>query len=208
MQDEKNASLQTLKRLPFYLHYLEELVEENVEFISMPKIAQDLGFNEMSVKKDFSFITREKGKPRIGHRVSNLLKDLNVFLRCCIKKQACLVGVGNLGKALMGFKGFERYGMEISLAFDVNLEIIGKKMHGITIYHSDEITRLCRLLAVSIGIITVSADSAQAVCDALVKGGVRAIWNFAPIHLKVPDNVVLQNENMASSLAVLLALTK
>ena len=208
MLEEKNTPLQTLKRLPFYLHYLEELEASGIEYISTPKIAMDLGFNEMSVKKDFACVTTEKGKPKVGHKVINLLNDLKTFLGCNLKKSACLVGVGNLGRALMGFKGFKRYGLEITMAFDINPEVVGKTIQGIKVYNYEELGTLCRLLEIPIGIITVGGDDAQKVCDTLVKAGVSAIWNFAPVHLKVPSYVVLQNENMASSLAVLLALTK
>ena len=135
MLEEKNTPLQTLKRLPFYLHYLEELEASGIEYISTPKIAMDLGFNEMSVKKDFACVTTEKGKPKVGHKVINLLNDLKSFLGCNLKKSACLVGVGNLGRALMGFKGFKRYGLEITMAFDVNPEVVGKTIQGIKVYN-------------------------------------------------------------------------
>ena len=122
------------------------------------------------------------------------------------KIKAVQYGVGKMSIYTMRYM-LEK-GIEIVGAIDVNPEVVGKTIQGIKVYNYEELGTLCRLLEIPIGIITVGGDDAQKVCDTLVKAGVSAIWNFAPVHLKVPSHVVLQNENMASSLAVLLALTK
>jgi redox-sensing transcriptional repressor len=117
--------------------------------------------------------------------------------------QAALVGVGSLGKALLSYKGFEQYGVEIVLAFDSDGRRVNTKTGGKPVFPMDKLENLCRRMNIHIGIITVPAEYAQEVCNRLVGGGVRAIWNFAPTHLTVPDHVLVQNENMAVSLAAL-----
>lgn len=113
------------------------------------------------------------------------------------------MGAGSLGKALLSYRGFEQYGVEIVMAFDGDAKKAEQKVGEKMILPMEKLENLCRRMNIHIGIITVPADSAQEVCDRLVDGGVRAIWNFAPIHLNVPDHVLVQNENMAVSLAAL-----
>ena len=116
---------------------------------------------------------------------------------------AVLIGVGSLGKALLSYNGFEHYGMNIVAAFDISKNIIGNEVGGKKVLHVEKTSEICRRLNIHIGIITVPEETAQIVCDQLVAGGVSAIWNFAPVHLSAPENILIQNENMAASLALL-----
>ena len=131
------------------------------------------------------------------------IDDLEKFLGYNDTTSAVLVGVGHLGRALLAYQGFEHYGLNILTAFDVNPAIIDTEFAGKKIFDLQKMQSLIPRLNVHIGIITVPEEQAQAVCDLLVQSGVKAIWNFAPVHLNVPKEIIVQNVNMASSLAIL-----
>lgn len=198
-----SISTQALARMPYYLHYLNQLRNEGVEIIASPTIASDLSLNEVQVRKDFAAISTTKGKPKTGFMIQDLIYNMEHLLGYHNVKDAVLVGAGSLGKALLSFKGFESLGMNIIAAFDNNEELIGSQLSGKKVLSHEKISSVCRRLNVNIGIITVPADQAQMACDQLVAGGILAIWNFAPVHLMVPSNIMVQNENMAASLAIL-----
>lgn len=199
----KNVSKNQLRRLPFYLSYLRGKYSEGVEYISSPQIAMGLGLSEEQVRKDLALVSRTCGKPKTGRCVETLILDLEEYLGYKNSNKAVIVGAGHLGGALIAYQGFSKYGLDIVAAFDSDHKKIGTFIGDKTIYSLDELEGICQELDVAIGIITVPAESAQDVCDRLVKIGVKAIWNFAPIKLDVIDTVIVQNENMASSLAVL-----
>lgn len=198
-----SMSTQALRRMPYYLHYLKQLRNEGVDVIASPTIASDLSLNEVQVRKDFAAISSNKGKPKSGFIIQDLIYNMELLLGYHNVKDAVLVGAGSLGKALLSYKGFEYLGMNIVTAFDNNEAIIGTELSGKKILSVEKISSVCRRLNVHIGIITVPASQAQTVCDQLVAGGILAIWNFAPIHLMVPNEIMVQNENMAASLAIL-----
>ena len=200
---EKNISKNQLHRLPFYLSYLKNKCKEGIECISSPQIALGLGLSEEQVRKDLALVSRSCGKPRTGRKVANLISDIEYYLGYGDSRKAILVGAGHLGSALFAYQGFEKYGLDIVAAFDTNSEKIGTTIRNKHIYSLDRLEEECQCIDVSIGIITVPVEVAQDVCDRLVKIGIKAIWNFAPIKLDTPANVIVQNENMASSLAVL-----
>jgi len=198
----KSVSTKTLQRLPSYLNYLKALPKNDYINISSKAIANALGLNEVQVRKDLASISHG-GRPRTGYITKNLILDIEKFLGYCDSDSAVVVGAGNLGRSLMEYKGFSEYGLDIVAAFDVDERIIGATINGRQVLSAARIKDLCRRMNIRIGIITVPASEAQNVCDALIEGGVLAIWNFAPVHLKVPENVLVHNENMAYSLAVL-----
>ncbi|WP_077612023.1 redox-sensing transcriptional repressor Rex [Clostridium sp. Marseille-P2415] len=207
MEEKKHMvggiSRKTLERLPVYHHYLERKCREGAETISAPSIALDLQLNEVQVRKDLAMVTRTAGKPKMGYLVKDLIGDMEEFLGYHNANQAALVGVGSLGKALLSYKGFEQYGVEIVMAFDSDGRKVNTKIGGKMVLPLEKLENLCQRMNIHIGIITVPAEYAQDVCNRLVAGGVKAVWNFAPIHLAVPDHVLVQNENMAVSLAAL-----
>lgn len=196
-------SLHTLKRLTIYIQYLEKEKEKNREFISTPIMASDLGYSEISIKKDLNQVLTIKGKPKIGHNIDSLIKELKSYLGYDNTTTAVLVGAGKLGRALLGYKGFKKDNVEIAVAFDKNPELIGQEINGIKIVDIEKLENLCNRLQIHIGIITTNEESSQEICDKLVKSGIKAIWNFAPINLRVPSDVIIQNENLASSLVIL-----
>ena len=142
------------------------------------------------------------GRPKIGYQREALIDDIEQFLGYDNTTDAVLIGAGKLGQALMGYKGFDEYGLNILAAFDIAPKI-KKTEEDKPVYNLTELAKFCRTHKVLMGIITVPAEGAQNVADQLIAGGIKAIWNFAPTHLDVPANILVQNENMATSLAVL-----
>jgi redox-sensing transcriptional repressor len=199
----KNVSKNQLRRLPFYLSYLRSKYQEGVMYISSPQIALGLELSEEQVRKDLALISKSCGKPKTGRSVETLIMDLEEYLGYKNVSKAVIVGAGHLGSALIAYQGFAKYGLDVMAAFDNNPLKIGTIVGDKNIYSLDSLEEVCQKQSVEIGIITVPAEAAQEVCDRLVNLGVRAIWNFAPIKLDVKENVIVQNENMASSLAVL-----
>ena len=198
-----NVSKATIGRLPAYHRYLSEKQAEGEKTISSTAIAEDLHLNAVQVRKDLSIISSVAGKPKLGFDVEELLADINRFLGYDNVTDAVLVGAGGLGSALIGYSGFKNYGLNIVASFDTDPARIGKTINGVRVFDGKDLVRSVRRLNVRIGIIAVPRGAAQAVADALVEGGVRAIWNFAPVHLNLPENIAVKNEDMAASLAIL-----
>lgn len=196
------VSKATIQRLPMYLNCLKVKLQANIKNISARIIADELKFNEVQVRKDFASVSSFGGRPKTGYKTEVLIADIEKFLGYNNKKKAVLVGVGQLGSALLSYKGFEEYGLNIVAGFDVNPKVITSKNQK-NIFPLSEIEMFCKHIDVKIGIITVPSNNAQEVCDILVQSGILAIWNFAPVHLKVPENILVHNENMAVSLAFL-----
>lgn len=195
-----NISKHTLQRLPMYLNYIQGLPEDAPKNISATTIAEALQLNDVQVRKDLASVS-SSGKPKVGYNVKDLIAELEAFLGYNDIDNAVIVGAGSLGKALLNYSGFKAYGLNIIAAFDLCEE--PTEFQGKTVFPIAQLGSFCRKVNVHIGIITVPASSAQEICDLLVESGIRAIWNFAPVHLVVPDGILVQNENMASSLALL-----
>lgn len=202
-KDVDGISIQALKRLPIYLNYLEEQYKQGVEYTSMPKIGTAVGVSEILVKKDFANIITESGKPKVGHSVLRLITDIKNFLGYNDATKVVLVGCGKLGSALLCYNGFKQANMDIVCGFDNNPEVIGHDINDIKILDISKIGDICSRIQVHIGIITVGAEHAQEVANVLVAAGIRAIWNFAPKNIEVPKDVLVQNENLVSSLRIL-----
>ena len=202
-QTEKRAiSVPTLSRLPIYFYFLKSVAEQGREYISCSRIAENLELTSIQVRKDFESIGAS-GKPKIGYEVKILIKLIAVTLGYDNVNEAFLVGAGNLGKALLGYSIFDEYGLKIIAAFDTNPEIIGQEISGKPVFAIEKLKDLVPRMGIKIGIITVPSDKTQEIADMMVAAGIKAIWNFAPIYIKTPEDIIIQNVNMASSLAVL-----
>ena len=199
--ERKEISKSVLKRLPIYLGYLKGLPKDTATYISATALANALGMGEVQVRKDLAQVS-DGGRPKIGYLRESLIDDINQFLGYDNTTDAVLVGAGKLGQALLGYSGFDDYGLNILAAFDANIKK-PQMVDGKPLLPMEELKSFCREHKILMGIITVPADSAQQVCDKVIDSGIKAIWNFAPVHLDVPDNILVQNENMATSLAVL-----
>lgn len=199
MNKKNLLSRQALKRLPIYMSYLKSLDVDDMEYISSATVAEALDMNDVQVRKDLAAVCRSVGIPKKGFVVRDLIGGISDFLGYSEGNDAILIGAGNLGMALMSYRGFDNYGINIVAAFDSRPEVIDNKR----IFDVSLVGEMCKKMNVKIGIITVPDSEAQKVCDLLVESGILAIWNFAPTHIKAPEEILVQNENMASSLALL-----
>lgn len=199
--ESKKISKSVLKRLPGYLAYLKTMPEGSAPHISATALANALGMGEVQVRKDLAMVS-DGGRPKIGYQREALIDDIEQFLGYDNTTDAILIGAGKLGQALMAYSGFDEYGLNILAAFDANPKM-SRTEEGKPVYNVSKLEQFCRTHKVLMGIITVPAEHAQSVADQLIAGGIKAIWNFAPTHLDVPPGILVQNENMATSLAVL-----
>ena len=199
--EKKEISKAVLKRLPGYVNYLRSIPADSSPYISATALANALGMGEVQVRKDLAMVS-DGGRPKIGYLRESLIEDIEQFLGYDNTTDAVLIGAGKLGQALLGYDGFENYGLNILAAFDAN-PLSTSTQQGKPIYHISQLENFCRANKVLMGIITVPKAHAQAVCDRLISCGIKAIWNFAPVHLEVPEKILVQSENMATSLAVL-----
>lgn len=201
---ERGISKQALLRLPLYLSYLKSLPRQGGVNISATMIASALELNDVQVRKDLASVSKG-GRPKLGYVVEDLIRDIESYLGYDSTNDAIIVGAGRLGGALLSYAGFKEYGLNIVGAFDIDDSKIGTEICGKVIQPLSKIKEFCETMEIRIAIITVPASEAQKVCQMLVDSGILAIWNFAPVHLKVPDGILVQQENMAASLAVLSA---
>ena len=192
-----------LQRLPRYLQYLRVLQKNGVTMIAAAKVATYFHLGEIQVRKDLAAVSSLQGRPKSGFLVERLIVDIESYLGFGNASKAVLVGAGSLGKALLAYDGFSQYGLKLLAAFDVDKAKLGTTEKGKHVYSLEELEKYCQRYQIHIGVITVPAENAQEVCDKLVAARVLAVWNFAPVHLVVPEGVLVQNENMAVSLALL-----
>jgi redox-sensing transcriptional repressor len=202
MKPMKLASLPTIKRLPSYLHIVEAAAREGREFISGTVIAEELELEPIQVRKDLA-ITGIIGKPRIGFPVEDLIQAINTFLHWDRVHNAIIVGAGHLGSALMGYAEFSRHGLRMVAAFDTNPDKVGTHINNVPIFHLDDLSDRISGEPVDLAVLTVPSTQAQEIADRLVECGIGAIWNFTNVKIKVPENVVVQKEDLSSGYAVL-----
>ena len=199
--ERKEISKSVLKRLPGYLAYLKSIPDAGSPYISATALANALGMGEVQVRKDLAMVS-DGGRPKVGYIREHLIEDISQFLGYDNTTDAILVGAGKLGQALLGYSGFEEYGLNICAAFDAKPSM-DKTEEGKPIYPMERLESFCHTNKILMGIITVPAPHAQSVCDQLIHCGIKASWNFAATHLDVPEGILVQNQNMATSLAVL-----
>ena len=192
----------TLRRLPIYYQYLKKIEAEKVEYISCTVISEDLHFVPIQVRKDIE-MTGVLGKPKVGYSVKLLIDGIEDFLGWKNSSDVFLAGAGSLGAAILGYQGFKEYGLNLVAAFDTDPEKIGTLIHGRKVYNIKKMPDLIDRMKVKIGIITIPGPYAQSVADIMMNSGIKAIWNFAPVKINPLPGVIIHNENLAASLAVL-----
>ena len=207
MATQHNTSLvvpkSTLSRLPLYYSHIRKMQQHGEEYVSAAAVAQSLNLNPVLVRKDLSGVSSVEGKPRTGFEIDTLLHDLSEFLGYNKVDEAILVGVGSLGRLILTNTEFSSIGLDIAVGFDKDPDLVGLQIGSKYILPMEKMESYIKRTGVKIGIITVPADQAQSVCDQMVECGILAIWNFAFTLLNVPKGILVKNENLPSSLAVL-----
>jgi redox-sensing transcriptional repressor len=193
----------TLRRLPVYHLYLKKISDEGGQgYISCTQIGNDLNILPIQVRKDLE-VTEAVGRPKLGYSVPELIDGIEGFLGWNNTTEAFLVGVGNLGSALLAYPGFMNYGLNIVAGFDEDEAKVGTEIQGRKIFPVAKLADMIQRMNIQIGILTVPSYCAQELADLMVRAGIRAIWNFSPVKVMAPQDVIVQHENLASSLVVL-----
>ncbi|MCG8453523.1 MAG: redox-sensing transcriptional repressor Rex [Spirochaetales bacterium] len=200
-----SASIPTIRRLPSYLQVVKRHMMEGHDVISGTVIAEELELEAIQVRKDLA-VTGIVGKPRVGYPVDDLISAIERFLNWDSNFKAVIVGAGNLGSALMGYAELRDHGLNLVAAFDLSENRIGPRANGPTVYPIDQMGEKVRSLKAELAILTVPSPVAQDACDILVDAGIRQIWNFTNVRLRVPEDVLVLREDLSSGFAVLTVL--
>lgn len=201
-KNNKDIPIFSLQRLPVYLNYLRNIPEGECLYVSSGMIARQLGYGEVLVRKDLAY-TACAGKPKLGYVRKELIAALEEYLCCNNEKNAVVIGVGGLGKAILSYGGFSHYGIHIVSAFDSDPAKVGTSVADKSIYDISELKQRCLCQNVSLAILCVPAPYAQNVAESIIDAGVKGILNFAPTQLSVPEEVKVINIDVAANLAVL-----
>ena len=201
--NELEISKATIGRMPLYLRFLQEENSRGEKYISSAVIAQNIPVSAVLVRKDLALVSSKPGKPRLGFEVVRLIADIEKFLGYDNLSDAVIVGAGGLGKAFLGYEGFKSNGLNIVAAFDVDPRIVGEEIAGKKVYPMDKFSDFVQHKKINIGIITVPKAAAQETLDTMVRAGIKAVWNLAPAPLRVPKGIILKNEDLSASLALL-----
>ena len=192
----------TLRRLPWYLSNIKLMKEKGEQYVSSTQISKEINIDASQIAKDLSYVNIS-GRTRVGYNIDALIEVLESFLGFTNMHKAFLFGVGSLGAALLRDSGLHHFGLEIVAAFDVNPELVGKDLNGIPIFHSDDFETKMKEYDVNIGVLTVPINIAQEITNKMVDGGIKAVWNFIPFRIRVPENIVVQNTSLYAHLAVM-----
>jgi redox-sensing transcriptional repressor len=192
----------TLRRLPWYLSNVKLLKQKGEQYVSSTQISKEINVDASQIAKDLSYVNIS-GRTRVGYEVDVLIEVLEDFLGFTDMHKAFLFGVGSLGGALLRDSGLKHFGLEIVAAFDVNPNLIGTHINGIPIFHSSEFVKKMKEYDVHIGVLTVPIEIAQQITDTMIAGGIKAVWNFTPFRIRVPENIVVQNTSLYAHLAVM-----
>ncbi len=202
MGSKKNISMAVIKRLPKYHRYLEELLENETDRISSKELSEKIGFTASQIRQDLNCFG-DFGQQGYGYNVKELYHHISSILGLTREYKTIIVGAGNIGQALANYTKFEKLGFKLQAIFDINPKVIGIDIRDIKIRDIDYLDEFLKLNKIDIGIICVTTSNAQNVCDIMVKNNVRAIWNFAPVDLVVPEDVIIENVHLSDSLLTL-----
>jgi len=190
---------ETIRRLPIYLRGLLFLSEQGQQNASSRDMGDFLGVNPWQIRKDFSYFG-EFGTPGVGYKIEKLAKEIKKILKLDAVRKTALVGVGNLGSAVLAYPGFRIYGFNIAAAFDNNPKKIGRKAGDIVIEDAAKLSSL-KKRRINLAIIAVPRETAQQIANALVKVGIKGILNFSPCYITVPKRVKVITIDIAMDLA-------
>ena len=188
-----------VRRLSLYLRQLEGFKKKERRTISSKQLGESLGLTDAQVRKDFAYFG-QFGHPGIGYRVDDLVSQLRKILGTDKTWKVLLVGAGNLGRALLAYKGFEQKGFKLVAVFDADQSKVGKKHGPLIIQSINDLASIVEREGIKLAMIAVPADNAQDVADSLVAAGVRGLLNFAPVSITVPSDVALNAVDLAVQL--------
>ena len=198
-----NIPKATAKRLPIYYRYLKILADSGKKHVSSTELAETVKIDPATIRRDFSYFGA-LGKRGYGYDVSNLLAFFKTTLSQDKLTNVALIGVGNLGQALLNYNFHKSNNARISAAFDIDPQITGLIRSGVPVYPLEDMQEQLRLQQIKIAILTVPAAVAQSVTDELVAGGIKGILNFTPLRVTVPENVRVQNVDLTNELQTLI----
>ena len=202
MDKKSKVSLKQIERYPVYLNVLLSLRNSGINKVNSRQLADALGVSEEQVRKDLQVVSPNSSKPGCARDVNLLIKYLKDFLGYNTINKAVLVGVGHLGSALLSFKGFDDYGLDIIAGFDIDPSLTGGTVNDKPIYSIFNLDNKIKELGVDVAIVATPKEVTQEIVNKLINSGIKAIWNFVPIHLVVPENIIVENMDLARSLAV------
>lgn len=196
------AGLPCVKRMPSYLQLLRVLQAEGQTHVSGTVLAGAQHLDSVIVRKDLAR-TGAVGRPRIGFNIAELITAIERFLGWDNQTKGVLVGVGSLGTALLGYHGFHAFGFRFVGAFDQDRKLIGQWIHGRKVQSMDQLPPFVQRGQIRLGVLAVPAAAAQTTADLMVQAGIQGLWNFSPVNLTLPPEIICQKEDLAAGLAVL-----
>lgn len=198
----KNISMAVIRRLPKYHRYLGDLLEKDIQRISSKELSDIIGFTASQIRQDLNNFGGF-GQQGYGYNVEALHNEIGKILGLDKTYNAILIGAGNLGQAIANYQGFRKSGFEIKALFDANPRMIGLKIRDFEILDSQDIESFVKSNKIDIAILCIPRNGAQELVNKLVDLGIKGVWNFAPIDLDVPKDVIVENVNLTESLFTL-----
>jgi redox-sensing transcriptional repressor len=195
-------SMTALRRLPLYLQYMREMRGEGNNYVSATVMAQALGVHHTQVRQDLDSVG-VTGIPKKGHPLEKAIFAIENFLGWNNQSSAFLIGAGNLGKALVGYKHFESVGIKVLAAFDNDGRKTGTKICGIDVLPVAKFVDLVKRMHINIAILAVPPSAVEDISERIIESGIKAVWNFIPVTLKLPNDIIVENVNLFSGFAVL-----
>ncbi|MGV8983696.1 redox-sensing transcriptional repressor Rex [Clostridium sp.] len=202
MERKKNISMAVIKRLPKYHRYLRELLKNDVDRISSKELGEKIGFTASQIRQDLNCFG-DFGQQGYGYNVKELLNEISGILGLTKEYKMIIIGAGNIGQAIANYTRFEKLAFNLVGIFDINPKLIGLKIRDVEVKDIDELVEFLKSTLIDIGVICVSKNNAQTVADIMVANGVKGIWNFAPVDLEVPEQIIVENVHLSESLLTL-----
>jgi redox-sensing transcriptional repressor len=199
---KRNISMAVIKRLPKYHRYLAELIKNDIDRISSKDLSERIGFTASQIRQDLNCFG-DFGQQGYGYKIKDLYDSISEILGLARSYNTIIIGAGNIGQAVANYARFDKYGFNLKAVFDVNPKIIGLKIKDVEIQDIDNLKDFLKNDPIDIAIICVPSRNAQTICDLIVENNVKGIWNFAPIDLNVPDDVIVENVHLSESLLTL-----
>jgi redox-sensing transcriptional repressor len=205
MEKKRIISMAVIRRLPKYHRYLADLLRNEVDRISSKELGERIGFTASQIRQDLNCFG-DFGQQGYGYNVKDLYAQISNILGLTRDYKIIIIGAGNIGQALANYSNFEEFGFDIDAIFDVNPKLVGIKIRDIEIRDIDTMDSYIKDNDVAIAILCVPGRAAQGVCDVLAQNGIKAIWNFAPVDLNVPADIVIENVHLIDSLLTITCL--